>query len=374
MTTLLDDKSELASRREGKRIKTAIPQESPHFVEARPQQGRFNLTAGSRELLTEASDGGGAAMRSKMVLIVAVVASCFWTGVGAVPAHATTPGTNGRIAFWMDFGLGRQIYTIKPSGLGIKQLTKVPGSAESPDWSPDGTRIAFQQEPLGELGTGPGGLWIVNADGSHLHQVADSGGQPAFTPDGTHLVYFCDDCTGGQGIFLMKADGSDAPGTRLTTSPSGYDGDADPDVSPDGQTVTFVRQKVEGERQALFAVDIDGTNVRELVPYRFNVFVKQDWAPNGEHILFTSPVEGPANVYTIAPDGSDLVQLTHVQPDVGAIAGSYSPDGRWIAFRWENPSIGVYRLMRMHPDGSARSTVTTAPTGEREIDWGSAPS
>jgi Tol biopolymer transport system component len=307
-------------------------------------------------------------MRSKMVLIVAVVASCFWTGVGAVPAHATTPGTNGRIAFQMDFGLGAQIYTIKPNGLGIRQLTKVRGTAETPDWSPDGTRIAFQAED------GPEGLWIVNADGSHLHQVAASGAQPAFTPDGMHLVYYCDDCTGGQGIFLVKADGSDAPGMRLTTSPSGYDGDVNPEVSPDGKTVTFVRGKVEGELQALFSVDIDGTDVDKLVPYRFNVFVKHDWAPDGEHIVFTSPITGQANVYTIAPDGSALVQLTHVGPDVGALAGSYSPDGRWIAFRWENPSIGVYRLMKMHPDGSDRSTVTTAPIGERLIDWGSAPS
>jgi Tol biopolymer transport system component len=287
--------------------------------------------------------------------------------VAAAPAWATFPGQNGRIAFQMDFGLGAQIYTIKPSGLGIKQLTKVRGTAESPDWSPDGTRIAFQAED------GPNGLWIIRADGSHLHQVA-SGAQPAFTPDGHHLVYYCDDCTGGQGIFLMRADGSNAPGTRLTTSPSGYDGDVNPEVSPDGQTVTFVRGKVEGERQALFAVDIDGTDVRKLVPYRFNVFIKHDWAPDGEHIVFTSPVKGQPNVYTIEPDGSDLVQLTHVGPDVGAIAGSYSPDGRWIAFRWENPSVGVYRLMRMHPDGSDRSTITTAPVGEQYIDWGVAPS
>jgi Tol biopolymer transport system component len=214
---------------------------------------------------------------------------------------------------------------------------------------------------------------MVNADGSQLHQVVASGFQPAFTPDGTHLVYDCGECAGGLGIFLMKADGSDAPGTRLTTNPSAYQGDTNPEVSPDGQTVTFVRKKVEGELQALFAVDIDGTDVRKLVPYRFNVFIKHDWAPNGKHILFTSPIDGQANVYTVAPDGSHRVQITHVQPDRGAIAGSYSPDGRWIAFRWENPPMGVYRLVKMRPDGGERSTVTTAPIGERGIDWGPTP-
>ena len=304
-------------------------------------------------------------MKPKIVLIVAVVAACSWIIAGVVPASATAPDTNGRIAFSMDLGLGPEIYTIKRSGLGIQQLTEVEGSAESPDWSPDGSRIVFHIVDQG--------LWMVNADGSQLHQVVASGIQPAFTPDGTHLVYECGDCAGGPGIFLMRADGSNAPGTRLTTNPSVYEGDTNPEVSPDGQTVTFVRRKVEGKLQALFAVDIDGADVRKLVPYRFNVFIKHDWAPNGTHIVFTSPVDGQANVYTVAPDGSHRVQLTHVQPDRGAIAGSYSPDGRWIAFRWENPSIGVYRLMKMHPNGFDRSTVTTAPIGERYIDWGPTP-
>jgi len=308
----------------------------------------------------------GAPVKPRIALMAAVVMCCLWTAMGVAPAHATIPAANGRIAFQMDFGLGAQIYTIRPNGLGIQQLTMVDGTAESPDWSPDGTQIVFHIVDEG--------LWTVNADGSHLHQIVTSGFQPAFTPDGTQVVYDCGDCSGGQGIFLVKADGSDAPGIRLTTNPSGYEGDTNPEVSPDGKTVTFVRKKAEGELQALFAVDIDGTHLRELVPSRFNVFIKHDWAPNGRRILFSSPIDGPANVFTVAPDGSHRVQLTHVPPDVGAIAGSYSPDGRWIAFRWENQSVGVYRLMRMHPDGSARSTVTTAPIGPRFIDWGPAPS
>ena len=94
-------------------------------------------------------------MKPKIVLVVALVASWSWIAGDVLPVDATTPDTNGRIAFSMDLGLGPEIFAIKPSGLGIHQLTEVEGSAESPDWSPDGTRIVFHIVDQG--------LWMVNA-------------------------------------------------------------------------------------------------------------------------------------------------------------------------------------------------------------------
>jgi hypothetical protein len=40
-----------------------------------------------------------------------------------------------------------------------------------------------------------------------------------------------------------------------------------------------VRVKSEHELQALFAVDIEGTNLRRFLPYRLEVAIKRDWAP-----------------------------------------------------------------------------------------------
>jgi len=57
------------------------------------------------------------------------------------PARATQPGVNGKIAF--SFDATGQIYPINPDGTGLFQLTNVNGAAYSPDWSPDGRRIAF---------------------------------------------------------------------------------------------------------------------------------------------------------------------------------------------------------------------------------------
>jgi hypothetical protein len=59
------------------------------------------------------------------------------------PTHATFPGRNGLIAFQADTGNGNQMYSVRPSGKGLRQVTYVDGEATTPDWSPDGNWIAF---------------------------------------------------------------------------------------------------------------------------------------------------------------------------------------------------------------------------------------
>jgi Tol biopolymer transport system component len=290
-------------------------------------------------------------------------------GGGGPVAHATTPGLNGRIVFSADLGLGGEIYTIRRDGTGLSQLTELDGNAFHPDWSPDGSRIVFWLEDQA--------IYIMNADGSDLHEVTSPGGQPSFTADGHHIVYECASFTCGKsGIFLMKDDGSDAPGLRLSRNPFPFEGDSDPQVSPNGETVTFVRHKVDGELQALMAVDIDGSDLRKIAPYALEVGIKHDWAPDGENIVITINADYPngrnPNIATIEPDGSDLDVITDIhRRAVGAFAGSYSPDGRWIVFRVQDPDNGVFRLFKMRPDGSNRTLIARLPFAPRFIDWGS---
>jgi Tol biopolymer transport system component len=300
-------------------------------------------------------------------------AALLMTGLTLIagPARGTTPGRNGRIVFAADLGLGAEIFTIRPDGTDLKQLTELDGNATHPDWSPDGTRIAFYLEDQA--------MYVMNADGSDLHQVAAPGGQPSFTPDGTHLVYECSqDCDGGgDGIFVMADDGSDAPGVRLSTNPFTENGDSDPQVSPDGGTVTFVRHQEEGTLQALFAVDSDGTDERKVVSFGKEVAIKHDWAPSGDELVVTLWADFPngklPTIATVAPDGSGLTRLTAPRGGQATFAGSYSPDGKWIVFRFQNADTGTFRLMRMHPDGTDRSVIARLPFSPRFIDWGSKP-
>ena len=270
-------------------------------------------------------------MRRLIVLVtVAAMSLLGLVTLGGAAANATTPGKNGLIVFSADTGSGFQLYTIKPNGSGLRDLT------------PTG----FQ-------------------------------GDPAFTPDGHCLVYDCGDCPGGQGIFIIRDDGTGR--RRLTTNPFPDQADTDPNVSPDGKTVTFVRHKVAGELQALYAVNIDGSHLRKIVPYRYEVAIKHDWAPDGRHIVIAINADYPdgrsPNVATVRPDGSHLRLLTHFSDGQrGAFAGSYSPDGRWIVMRIENRETQRFALVKIHPDGSGRTLIARLPFSPRFIDWGPRPS
>ena len=292
----------------------------------------------------------------------------------APAAQGTTPGENGKIVFAADLGQGFQLFTIKPNGDGLHQLTNVDREASRPDWSPDGNRLAFE---LFQLSNGEhAGVAIMNADGSDMVDLTPTGinAEPAWTPDGQQLVYECPTCVGGDGIFVINEDGTGP--RRLTTNPFPDGFDTDPNVSPDGQTVTFVRVRKDGREQALFAVDLDGGNERKLTSFGLEVGVKHDWAPDGRHIVITRDADSPhgrsPNVATIRPDGSQLRMLTTYEDEKrGAFSGSYSPDGRWIVFRVENLDSQTFRLLKMRPDGTHRTLIATLPFAPRNMDWGS---
>ena len=58
--------------------------------------------------------------------------------------HLPRPGRPDR--FGADTGSGSQLYTVRPNGHELGQITHVDGDALFPDWLPDGRRIVFALE------------------------------------------------------------------------------------------------------------------------------------------------------------------------------------------------------------------------------------
>jgi Tol biopolymer transport system component len=300
----------------------------------------------------------------RLISAAAVVAAAV-----AATADATAPGRNGLIAFAQEVGGHYQLFTIRPDGSGAKQITHVRAAdALNADWSPDGRKLVVEVdlEHNAEIA-------VVGADGTGLRILTPKGfqGQPSFSPDGKWIVYERDIAQGNNGVWLMHPDGTSVH--RVTRNP-GACCDTDPNFSPDGKLITFVRIRTDGKEQALFSVRPDGTGVKQLTPYSAEVAIKHDWAPDGKSIVVTTNADfvrpkQAANLATVKPDGSGLRQLTEFPAGKNAFAGSYSPDGKWIAFRLEKGDR--YALAVIGRNGGAiRMLTPLSKNRPRFVDWG----
>lgn len=309
------------------------------------------------------------------IWVLGLVLAVALTGAGA--ARSTSPGANGLIVYAAGEGERFQLYTVRPDGSGSKRITNVL-SAWTPDWAPNGRSIVFGLEDRSSAN-----IAVMSSTGKDIRKLTHGGfqGQPSFSPDGKWIVYERE--AGGNGVWLMRADGSGL--RRLTRNPFAVgvdDGtgafvcgcDTDPNFSPNGKLVSFVRVKEDEKLQALFVVRRDGTGLRQLTPYTWQVAVKHDWAPDGKAILLTTNADfvrpgESANLATIRPDGSGKQELTQFKGGKqNAFAGSFSPNGRQIVFRLEQGT--TYSLAVIDRDGGNLRKLTTGKTAPRFIDWG----
>ncbi len=100
-------------------------------------------------------------------------------------------------------------------GRAITRFTRADGSAECPRWSPDETRIAFQNGTIfpGDTTKRTSQIRIINAAGGTALMIAPHAEpwqdeMPSWFPDGKRLV-FQSNRTGTWEIWTMNADGSD---------------------------------------------------------------------------------------------------------------------------------------------------------------------
>lgn len=104
-------------------------------------------------------------------------------------------------------------------------------------------------------------------------------------------------------------------------------------VSPDGRSVAFTVRATDLDanrgRTDVFLVGTDGSGLRQLTTHPENDS-DAAWAPDGRSVYFLSTRSGQSQVWRIAVDGGEAVQVTRSPIDVDSFV--VSRDGKLLAF------------------------------------------
>ncbi len=114
---------------------------------------------------------------------------------------------------------------------------------------------------------------------------------------------------------------------------------ADPQISPDGSLIVFVRQwpDIMTDRQYsnLWIVNFDGSELRPLTTGEFSDSSPR-WSPDGTRLAFLSNREGDRQIHVRWMDTGQTARITDIRQAPSNIA--WSPDGKSIAFTSLVPS------------------------------------
>ena len=270
----------------------------------------------------------------------------------------------GRIAFIQ----GPNVYTMKPDGTDVRQLTNVGPNTSAlwASWSPDAKQLVFAEFPP----TGPSQLWLMNADGSNQHQLfTDSldDSFPSFSPNGSYIAFTrCQTDFSQCAISRVRTDGTGM--TAITTfEPDLFD--IAPRYSPDGQTIAFGGFNRDGVLGAIYLMEADGTEIRRLTPTELGG-QQPFWSPDGENIAFQTRCCNPQNaeIWTINRNGHELTRLTGTDASDLDIPvahynqnPSWSPKGNAVVFGQYLVSSNSNAIFITNADGSECTQIAALP-------------
>lgn len=296
-----------------------------------------------------------------------------------------------------DYSVG-EIIAIDADGGNRINLTNMPGVADhSPEFSPDGNRIAFVSNRDGAAPR----LYVMNADGT--------GVTPPLTPvehSITDLIFFnpdtdrdgaldlCDNCPTTPNPGQANAD-DDASGDACdldddndglldeadncslsaNTDQTNTDGDAEGnacDADDDNDDVLDERDNcplVPNGEEILFSTNRDGNNEIYAVNKngtgglrRLTNHPASDGVPSYNsrinRVVFNSTRDGNSEIYLMNLDGTGLTRLTN--NSASDASPRFSPDGTRIVF--VSNRDGKSEVYVMNADGTGQTRLTTTPT------------
>ena len=113
----------------------------------------------------------------------------------------------------------RHLWVLDLTSGAVRLLSPGTSQDSHPDWSPDGSRVAFASDRSGQFE-----IWVIDRSGEGLRRVTSGPGSktwPAWSPDGKSIMFTLSR-NGRQSLWIIGADGT---GLRAF-QPFGADSDA----------------------------------------------------------------------------------------------------------------------------------------------------
>jgi uncharacterized protein YjdB len=185
--------------------------------------------------------------------------------------------------------------------------------------SPDRTRIAYSSMRGGSYD-----LYIMDADGRNARRITSdpgSEGEPAWTPDGTRLIYTATPAGGPPQVMSVAADGGDA---RPLTASAG--GNRSPEVSPDGRRIAFVSLR-DGNPE-IYESDVGGAAARRVTKTG-DKEASPRYLPTGD-LLYIVDKGSKARLMRLPAGAATAVQVAEIDQPVVAL--DVSRDGERVVY------------------------------------------
>jgi Tol biopolymer transport system component len=187
----------------------------------------------------------------------------------------------------------------------------------------------------------------MQADGSGKHRLARLAREPAWSPDGRAIVYWVEDYSGPQRLRLISPDGH---GVGRMTVPRRF-ALRYPSWSPSGNRIAFV---ANGGSGPIYDMPRRGGRVRALSGRSTPVGALD---PTWRRVAYTG--SGGGLFVTDFPFGHPRRLTSGHYFD---LPGSWSPDGRWIAFARRPTANASAGLFVVSAGGRKVRRIVPAPT------------
>ena len=284
-------------------------------------------------------------------------------------ASADAAGHDGRIAFVQVSGSGTDIFTMKPDGTDVKQITSFGtsgGQVGLVAWSHDGKQLVFSAVPSANDSVQ---LWMMDAHGGNEHLLLDDPSNadlhPSFSPDDSKIAFArCGSINCA--IFSVRVDGTGLTAITNFNRPDVID--LWPEYSPDGKKIAFTSlNRNNGFLCAIYTVDAHGLNFHLVTPPRLTAF-QPDWSPDGTKIAFSTNSSSSTildeEIWVINANGTQPRPLTENNRHWnGYLSGphdysaSWSPMGNKIVLEQDTPDFSSSAIYLINPDGRGKTLI-----------------